>query len=56
MYLSNMTGKEINDALGIKESTLKYHNHNLYQKLGVTSRKQMLRYAALLSNDNNEQE
>lgn len=56
MYLSDMTGKEITDALGIKESTLKYHNHNLYQKLGVTSRKQMLRYAALLSNDNNEQE
>lgn len=28
--------------MDIKESTLKYHNRNLYGKLGVTSRKELL--------------
>ncbi|MBR5874808.1 MAG: hypothetical protein IKY90_08770, partial [Oscillospiraceae bacterium] len=26
----------------IKESTLKYHNRNIYSKLGVANRKQLL--------------
>ena len=29
-------------AMGITENTLKYHSRNLYGKLGVTSRKQMV--------------
>ena len=32
---------------GIKENTLKYHNKNIYNKLGVSSRKQLLRFASL---------
>ena len=28
--------------MNIKESTLKYHNRNLYGKLGVSSRKELL--------------
>ena len=28
--------------MDIKESTLKYHNRNLYGKLGVSSRKELL--------------
>ena len=28
--------------LNIKESTLKYHNRNLYGKLGVSTRKELL--------------
>ena len=28
--------------LNIKENTLKFHNKNLYSKLGVSSRKQLL--------------
>jgi len=47
-YLSGKSAKEILDITGIKESTLKYHNHNLLGKLGVSSRKQMLRYAELM--------
>ena len=35
----------------IKESTLKFHNHNMLGKLGVSSRKEMLRYAALINWD-----
>ena len=41
-YLNYMTTKEIMALLNIKENTLKYHNRNLYQKLGVSSRKELL--------------
>ncbi|MBE6542426.1 MAG: hypothetical protein E7672_08275 [Ruminococcaceae bacterium] len=51
-YLSGKTAKEILVLMGIKESTLKYHNHNLLGKLGVSSRKQMLRYAEVMRNQN----
>ena len=52
MYLAGKTAKEIIEATGIKESTLKFHNSNIYEKLGVSSRKQMLRYAALYAREN----
>lgn len=32
----------------IKESTLRYHNRNIYSKLGINSLKQMLRYASIM--------
>lgn len=51
LYLSGKTAKEIMEELSIQESTLKYHNHNILGKLGVSSRKQMLRYATLLSQE-----
>ena len=40
--------KEILAILGVTENTLKFHNKNIYNKLGVSSRKQLLRYATLL--------
>ena len=46
-----MTIKDIQDAAGIKESTIRYHNRNIYSKLGVNSLKQLLRYAALMNQD-----
>lgn len=42
LYVSGNTTKEILESLGIKENTLKFHNKNIYGKLGVTSRKQLL--------------
>ncbi len=51
LYLSGKTAKEIAPLLHIQESTLKYHNHNMLGKLGVSSRKQMLRFAALLQQE-----
>ena len=39
---------EILAILGVTENTLKFHNKNIYNKLGVSSRKQLLRYATLL--------
>ena len=52
LYMSGKTAKEIMEKLGIQESTLKYHNHNILGKLNVSSRKQMLRYATLLKQEN----
>lgn len=46
-YTAGMTTAQIMEQLNIKENTLKFHNKNLYSKLGVSSRKQLLRFAAL---------
>lgn len=48
LYLAGKSAKEIIASLSITENTLKFHNKNIYNKLGVSSRKQMLRYAALM--------
>ena len=48
-YLEGKTTKEIMDHLNIKENTLKYHNKNIYSKLGVSSRKQLVEIANLLN-------
>ncbi len=47
LYVEGKTTAEIADIIGIKENTMKYHNKNIYSKLGVSSRKQFLRFAAL---------
>ena len=47
-YLSGKNVKEILSIADIKESTLRYHNKNIYGKLGVNSLKQLLRYATLM--------
>lgn len=46
-YTAGMSTAQIMEQLNIKENTLKFHNKNLYSKLGVSSRKQLLRFAAL---------
>ena len=45
-YRCGMSTGEIMERLSIKENTLKFHNKNLYGKLGVSSRKQLLHLAA----------
>ena len=50
-YVEGHTVKEILTIAGIKESTLRYHNQNIYSKLGVNSLKQLLRCAALMNQD-----
>ena len=47
LYLDGKSAKEIMEITEIKENTLKYHNKNIYNKLGVSSRKQLLRFASL---------
>lgn len=48
LYMEGKSAKEIQEIAEINLNTLKYHNKNIYSKLGVTSRKQLLEYAALL--------
>ena len=52
LYLAGKNAKQIVEILGISENTLKYHNKNIYSKLGISSRKQMLRFAALKQHQN----
>ena len=47
-YLNGKSTKDIMRELNITENTLKFHNKNLYSKLGVTSRKQILEYVKAL--------
>ena len=41
-YITGMSTKDVLNDLNIKENTLKFHNKNIYSKLGVSSRKQLL--------------
>ncbi len=48
LYLKGKSTKEIMTELSIKENTLKYHNKNIYSKLGVSSRKELLKIATAI--------
>lgn len=54
-YLEGHSVKEIMELADIKESTVRYHNQNIYRKLGVNSLKQMLRYATLWKQENEKE-
>lgn len=41
-YIAGSSTKQIMEQLRITENTLKFHNKNIYSKLGVSSRKQLL--------------
>ena len=51
LYLDGMGTKEILVQLNITQNTLKYHNKNIYSKLGVSSRKELIAIADLLKSD-----
>ena len=55
LCLNGKSAKEIADVLNIRESTLKFHDHNILEKLGASSRKHMLSYATLLRQEMQEQ-
>ena len=44
-YTEGKTTREVMDELEITENTLKYHNKNIYSKLGVSSKKELLQMA-----------
>lgn len=54
LYLDGKTGKEIQEFLSINQNTMKYHNRNIYDKLGVRSRKELLKYATLMMREREE--
>ena len=41
--------REIVEQLDIKDSTLRFHNKNIYEKLGVSSLKQLQQFVAILN-------
>ena len=45
--------REIVEQLDIKDSTLRFHNKNIYEKLGVSSLKQLQQFAAILNSGGN---
>lgn len=45
LYVSGKSTKEVLSELNITENTLKYHNKNIYSKLGVSSRKVLIETA-----------
>ncbi len=51
LYLEGKTTDEILKTQNIKENTLKYHNRNIFGKLGVTSRKQLLQFATIMQEE-----
>ncbi len=42
LYLEGKKTKDVMAALNITENTLKYHNRNIYSKLGVSNRKELI--------------
>ena len=55
-YVSGLSTKEILAAANIKESTLKYHNSHIYEKLNVKSRKELLVYISLMNRSKKEKD
>ncbi len=48
LYLEGKTREEVMAAQNVKITTLKYHNRNIFGKLGVTSLKQLLQFATIM--------
>ena len=48
LYIDGKSSKEIMSEMNITENTLKYHNKNIYSKLGVSSRKQLIEYSKVI--------
>ena len=48
LYIEGKTTAEIREELNITENTLKYHNKNIYSKLGVSSKKELLEVAKMV--------
>ena len=51
LYIEGKNSKEIMALLGIGANGLKFHNRNIYSKLGISSKKELLRYAAVLASE-----
>jgi DNA-binding CsgD family transcriptional regulator len=47
-YVEGSSTKDVMKLLGITENTLKFHNKNIYGKLGVSSRKQLVEISKVM--------
>ena len=48
-YAAGLRSREIVEQLDIKDSTLRFHNKNIYEKLGGSSLKQLQQFVAILN-------
>ena len=48
-YAAGLCSREIGEQLDIKDSTLRFHNKNIYEQLGVSSLKQLQQFVAILN-------
>ena len=53
-YAAGLRSRDIMEQLEIKDSTLRFHNRNIYAKLGINSLKQLQQYIAVLHSDKND--
>lgn len=51
LYAEGKSTKEIKSILNIGDNGLKYHNKNIYSKLGVSSKKELLLYITIMLQD-----
>lgn len=51
-YLQGKSVKEISEQLGISEDGVRYHNKNIYAKLGVDGLKQLRMFISILKQEN----
>lgn len=51
LYIAGKSVQEIMAEADIKESTVRFHNRNIYSKLGVHSQKQLLRCLAIMEQE-----
>ena len=56
LYLEGKTSRQIQEICAITSNTLKYHNANIYSKLGIKSRKELLTYATMMKEGKREDE
>ena len=49
LHIAKKSTTEILEIMNIKENTLKYHNKNIYSKLGISSKKELLELIALMN-------
>ena len=52
-YAAGLRTREIAQQLNIKDSTLRFHNKNIYEKLGISSLKQLQQFITILNSGNN---
>ena len=48
LYMNGMTARQISDELVITDNTVKFHNKNIYRKLGVSSLKALRVYIQMM--------
>jgi len=51
LIMSGRSSKEITETEGFTINALKYHNRNIYSKLGVSSKKELLKYSTLVRHE-----